>query len=138
MKKLMISLFSLILIFVQPVRSEMQAAKARVDSPVFDFGTVSQGTKVTNEFVISNQGNAELHIQRVVPACGCTASSVDQERIPAGGQGKIKVEFDTSGFAGEKIKTFVFIPVILNILRYCSLCVGQLSRILQLSRAEFS
>ena len=54
MKKLMIVMLYLALFLVQPARAEIQAAKARVDSPVFDFGTVSQGTKVANEFVIES------------------------------------------------------------------------------------
>ncbi|MFM1847881.1 MAG: hypothetical protein RL417_1355 [Pseudomonadota bacterium] len=72
---------------------------------VYDFGAVSQGTKVRHEFKIKNEGTAPFNIQRVVPSCGCTASAADISTVPPGGEAKIKVEFDTSGFSGRKSKT---------------------------------
>lgn len=79
--------------------------KAVVEARVFEFGSVSQGTKVEHEFKIQNRGDAELVIQRIVPSCGCTASSSNSDRVPPGGEAGIKVAFDTSGFSGEKLKT---------------------------------
>lgn len=77
----------------------------RLAAAEYDFGTVSQGSLVTHEFELENAGKGPLHIQRIVPACGCTASSVDKDFIAPGETGKVKVEFDTSGFSGEKVKT---------------------------------
>ncbi|MBX7143738.1 MAG: DUF1573 domain-containing protein [Oligoflexia bacterium] len=76
----------------------------KIEEPVFDFGTVVQGTTVTHEFAIKNLGDGELDIQRVAPACGCTAATVDGNSLAPGQQGRVRVELDTADFSGEKIK----------------------------------
>ena len=80
-------------------------SKIRVVNDTFDFGAVQQGTKVVNDFIIRNEGSADLVIQRVVAACGCTAASASSEAISPGAEGRIHVEFDTTGFSGDKLKT---------------------------------
>jgi hypothetical protein len=72
---------------------------------LYDFGSVSQGTKVVHEFAIKNSGTQSVTIQKLVPSCGCTAASVDSGTIEAGATNRIKVEFDTAGFSGSKTKT---------------------------------
>jgi len=42
-----------------------------VDTPLLDFGKVSEGARLTRSFRISNQGNATLVINKVVSGCGC-------------------------------------------------------------------
>jgi len=76
-----------------------------VENSEFHFGTVRQGTKVEHAFRVRNQGNADLEIKRVVAACGCTATLLDENLVKPGGETKIKVTFDTGGFSGEKLKT---------------------------------
>lgn len=76
----------------------------KIEEPVFDFGTVPQGAKVTHEFALKNTGDGELSIQRVAPACGCTAASVDGNSLAPGQQGRVRVELDTADFSGEKVK----------------------------------
>lgn len=71
----------------------------------FDFGTVPQGAKVVHEFSLKNEGSAPFSIQRIVPSCGCTASAADISTVPPGGAAKIRVEFDTTGFSGERTKS---------------------------------
>lgn len=78
--------------------------KVSIDAATFDWGSVSQGTKVTHDFVVKNSGDIDLVLQRIVPSCGCTATSTSADRIPAGGQASVHVEVDTSGFVGGKEK----------------------------------
>ena len=80
--------------------------KPHVETPQdsYSFESVSEGTKVTYDFVIKNSGSADLVIQKVIPACGCTVSRVQPETIPPGAAGTLHVELDTSGFEGEKTK----------------------------------
>jgi len=76
-----------------------------VDSAVYNFGTVHQGDKVSTTFKLKNAGNADLLIQRVVAACGCTTTSPGKEKLLPGEVTEITVTFDTAGFSGEKLKT---------------------------------
>lgn len=87
------------------VLAQSGAPKIWIANPTFDFGTVSQGTVVKHDFVVSNEGDADLVLQRVVPACGCTAVATSGDRIPAKAQGTVSVSFDSTGFSGEKVKT---------------------------------
>ena len=80
------------------------APKIHLVTPEFDFGAVVEGTSVRHVFSIQNVGNGELQIQRVVPSCGCTASAASVDRVAPGKTADVTVDFDTSGFAGEKVK----------------------------------
>ena len=91
-------------VFAQPA-DEIKKPAVRIEAPVHDFGSVSQGSKVIHDFVIKNAGTADLVVQRVQPACGCTVSTVMPSTIAPGTSGTIHVEFDTAGFSGEKLKT---------------------------------
>jgi hypothetical protein len=79
--------------------------KLEIKERVFDFGTVSQGTVVSHDFVVRNEGESNLIIQRIIPSCGCTAAAVSGDPILPGQERAIKVSFDTAGFSGEKYKT---------------------------------
>lgn len=71
------------------------APKAVAEEPDKSFGEVSKGAELTHDYVIRNQGTADLEITRVVPSCGCTVADFDR-RIPPGGQGKVHVVIDTT------------------------------------------
>ena len=76
-----------------------------VGQPLFDFGTVAQGQPVKHDFIIKNTGTSELQVRKILPACGCTAAVVASDRISPGESTRIKVQFDTAGFQGYKVKT---------------------------------
>ena len=75
------------------------------DAPVFDFGQVEQGEKVTHAFRFTNQGNQALQVQSVKTSCGCTAAVSASSTIPPGEAGTIQATFDTKRFAGQKAKS---------------------------------
>ena len=79
--------------------------KLDIKKRVFEFGSVMQGTRVEHIFELMNNGAAPLTIDRIQPACGCTAAVPDINPIPPGKVGKINASFDTSGFQGYKVKT---------------------------------
>ncbi len=62
-----------------------------------DFGTIKEGEKVSYTFKFKNTGEAPLIISKVQPSCGCTAPDWSKEPIPVGGEGFVKVEFDSNG-----------------------------------------
>ena len=78
--------------------------KIHLVAPEFDFGSVVEGVKVKHVFSVQNVGDAPLQIQRLVPSCGCTASTASADHVDAGKGAEVTVEFDTSGFAGDKVK----------------------------------
>ena len=79
--------------------------QAVVSEKIFDFGSVSQGSVVKHDFIVKNTGDADLVVQRVIAACGCTAASASNDPVKPGQETAIHVAFDTSGFSGEKYKT---------------------------------
>lgn len=68
-----------------------------------DLGTIARGEKVPAAFVVRNEGTADLHVLEVKPMCGCTATSFDAV-IPPGGQGTIRLVFDSSRQRGVQKK----------------------------------
>lgn len=73
--------------------------KATVAEPVKDVGTVPKGEKVIHDFLIKNEGDADLQITNVQPACGCTVAEFDKV-IKPGATGKVHLTLDSSTFNG--------------------------------------
>lgn len=60
---------------------------------MFDFGTVRPGQKLSREFEFTNEGGETLKIGELTTSCGCTAAQPDQDSVPPGGTGVIRVSF---------------------------------------------
>ncbi len=73
--------------------------KATVAEPLKDVGTVPKGEKIVHDFVIKNEGDADLQITNVQPACGCTVAEFDKV-IKPGQTGKVHAVIDSSTFNG--------------------------------------
>ena len=84
--------------------AEPGAPSIEVSDPVFDFGEVMEGSEVTHEFLVRNDGKGTLRIEQVRPSCGCTAAHYDRT-VPAGGTGKVTLRLDTRGYEGKLKKT---------------------------------
>jgi hypothetical protein len=72
----------------------------QVDNPKYDFGKAMAGEKVLHTYVITNTGNAVLHITKVAPSCHCTTVGNWTHDIEPGKTGEITVQLDTTGFGG--------------------------------------
>jgi hypothetical protein len=77
--------------------------KAAAVEPIKDVGNVAKGEKITNDFMIKNDGDADLQITNVQPACGCTVADFDKV-IKPGQTGKVHVVVDTTNFNGPIAK----------------------------------
>jgi hypothetical protein len=66
-----------------------------------DFGKMKQGDVVKYTFKIVNKGTSLLRIRDITTSCGCTAAIVNNKDIPAGKEGEILVQFDSSGKMGK-------------------------------------
>lgn len=75
------------------------------DQTEYDFGTISEGEKITGTFKITNAGKVDLLITDVKPSCGCTTPDWTKEPIAPGATGDIKFEFNSAGRVGVQNKT---------------------------------
>jgi hypothetical protein len=70
-----------------------------------DFGTITEGQKVSYTYKVKNTGEAPLIIQSAQPSCGCTVPTFSKDPIPVGASGFVTAEFDSSGKPGINNKT---------------------------------
>jgi hypothetical protein len=65
-------------------------------NPVWDFGKQPQFKKLTHDFIIRNEGDAELRITDVQPSCQCQAALPEKRNLKPGEQTSIRVIFETN------------------------------------------
>ena len=106
---LMIFIFYAVLVAADTVLAAgAKGPKAVFKTESWDFGKIKQGKEATYEFVFTNTGDAPLNIKNVETSCGCAAALVSDKTVEPGKSGKIKVTFNSSGYAGEVTK-YVFV-----------------------------
>lgn len=86
------------------VGSETMAAIDFGGETVYDFGSITQGEKVTHSFSFTNTGDAELVIVSAKGSCGCTVPQWPKEPVPVGGTAMIDVVFNSDGKKGVQNK----------------------------------
>ena len=72
------------------------------DETTFDFGTVTEGEKVSHTYAFKNTGDEPLILQNAKGSCGCTVPQWPREPIPSGESGSITVEFNSKGKKGPR------------------------------------
>lgn len=70
-----------------------------------DFGTITQGDKVTYDFKFKNTGESDLLIKDAKGSCGCTVPEYPKDPISPGQEDIIKVSFNSAGKIGDQIKS---------------------------------
>ena len=65
-----------------------------------DFGTVTEGEKVSYSFKFKNTGGSDLVISSARGSCGCTVPDYPKEPIKQNGEGIVHVTFDSNGKEG--------------------------------------
>lgn len=86
-----------------PAGATQGTPKYRCDEPTYNFPDVWSGEEIKHEFVIHNDGDANLEILEARPGCGCTVAEFDKV-IPPGKQGKVRSALRTRGFNSEVTK----------------------------------
>jgi hypothetical protein len=84
------------------------APKGVFNSNIFDFGTIKEGERPKYNFVLTNQGKADLHIRSVRAACGCTAVK-HVSVIKPGQSTDLSVEFNSRGKKNRQNKSITVI-----------------------------
>jgi hypothetical protein len=80
------------------------ATTIKYDNEKFNFGTCDEGEIVKHFFKFKNTGNEPLIISNAKGSCGCTVPTWPKEPVPPGGEGEIKVEFNSKGKPGPQSK----------------------------------
>lgn len=83
----------------------LKAAIISFDETEYNFGRVYEGEQVGWFFKFRNSGTRNLIITNAFSSCGCTVPDYNKEPVHPGGEGQIKVVFDTEGRTGIQTKT---------------------------------
>lgn len=87
-----------------------KAPKARISETIFNYGKIKQGTKVSHEFVIHNDGQKNLMIHKAKSNSDCIQSSFTKTMVASGDSCTVKVDFDSAGKDGtdsRKVDVYV-------------------------------
>jgi len=76
----------------------------KLDTSTLDLGRIRQGTILEKETVIKNNGKKELSIRAVQPNCKCISAVLSQDKIPSGGEAKLKIQLMSEGRTGTQQK----------------------------------
>jgi hypothetical protein len=74
-------------------------------APVYDFGRVKAGEIVKHSYAFTNSGSQLLEVTNVQVGCGCTTAGEWTHRVEPGQTGAIPIQFNSSGFGGEVLKS---------------------------------
>jgi hypothetical protein len=77
----------------------------KIKHPVYNFGSVRQGSTVKIEYEFTNSGTDTLHISNVEVTCGCTVADFPHYPIKPGDSGTILVTFNTKEFLDKTDRT---------------------------------
>jgi len=106
MKRMLLAAVLVVLGGTAGARADDAAPKMFVPQLRYDFGKLFEQEKYIHDFVVKNQGTADLVIQEVKPTCGCTVAKYDRV-IPAGGEGKINLAIEGAQVHGNFSKTAI-------------------------------
>lgn len=79
----------------QPISNEGPKTSLEFNTKEFNFGTIYEGEKIQNVFVITNTGTEPLVIINAKGSCGCTVPRFPQEPIMPGESADMLVQFDS-------------------------------------------
>jgi hypothetical protein len=75
----------------------LAAPQIAVEQPIYDFGSITNGTQLFHDFIIRNTGDAELEISRVASSCdACLQASLEKTIIQPGGESLLHARLDLS------------------------------------------
>jgi hypothetical protein len=75
--------------------SSQKKAIITFEKNIHNFGTITQGEVLEYAFIFKNTGNQDLIIADATASCGCTVPEYPKEPIGPGGEGRIKVKFNS-------------------------------------------
>ena len=82
----------------------LNIAKIVFEEPIYNFGSVTEGSIVKHTFKFKNTGNKPLLISDIMTTCGCTVPTWNKSPIQPGGTDVVNVSFNTEGKNFEQNK----------------------------------
>ena len=76
---------------------------------IYDFGKVTEGTKVVYNYHFVNTGKKPLVIASARASCGCTVPEKPEEPVKPGETGTLKVVFNSADRPGPTHKTITVV-----------------------------
>ena len=61
----------------------------------FDMGSVDKGKLAITDLTVRNMGEGPLTVQSVSTSCGCTKATLSPMVVPAGGEARLHVEYNS-------------------------------------------
>lgn len=98
------------------------------NEPVYDFGTVRNRESVEHTFLLRNEGDRLLIINRVHATCGCTTTRLAQRKIQPGGEIELATRFSLKGRRGKQHKSIYVYSNDPKSSRYHLELVGEIRR----------
>ncbi len=89
----------------QAVSTTLTGDNLAFGSENHNFGNVAEGPTADYTFTFRNTGKEPIILQKVQPACGCTAADYTKEPILPGKEGYVKASYNTQGRPGPFTKT---------------------------------
>ncbi|WP_301923996.1 DUF1573 domain-containing protein [Ferruginibacter sp.] len=87
----------------------MDSTTIQIIDTAYNFGTVSEGEKVTYNFRFKNNGSKPLVVTDTHASCGCTVPEKPEKPVMPGETSFIKVVFNSKGKVGHNEKTITVV-----------------------------
>lgn len=71
-------------------------AVIKFEEETHDFGDLMQGGDASWVFKFTNEGTTDLVVSGAKGSCGCTVPKWSSEPVPPGGEGEIRVQYDSN------------------------------------------
>jgi len=101
---LVVVLFFSTIILAQETLLKPSHAKMAISENTWDFGYIPQQAFVSHIYKITNEGKDSLLIDRVRPACGCTAAPLKKDKLAPGESTDLLVTFNSGRYTGQARK----------------------------------
>ena len=103
------------------------------NEPVYNFGTVRNRDSIEHTFLLRNEGDRLLVINRVHASCGCTTTSLAQHRIQPGGEIELATRLSLKGRRGKQRKSIYVYSNDPKSSRYHLELIGEIQREIEVS-----
>jgi hypothetical protein len=92
----------LVFLFIQSGSAGVgKQSKISIENSTWDFGYVPLDYKLIHIYKVKNEGNANLHITKMIPNCDCTIAISSDTLIMPDSAIDIKIVFDTKNYYGQ-------------------------------------